>query len=163
VTVSPRNQVWTLALALVGVAACAGVGTSDRSRATPELRSVVDALRDLGTLEDVETRDREWLRDVGGWQDEDVRELGIRLGSAFVGDLDGDKEAPDETTPPGYVKWEMPEVKVWEEMERLERAAAARERNALLADLIQRGDIDGVRRRLREWHRLRERARRDDF
>jgi hypothetical protein len=102
-------------------------------RAVPELRSLSHVLRDGGFLNWLSEKDRLWMTSSGGWTEADLEELQIVLVQTRTG-----QEGWDGTGVDGLTKRRA-------EGELGMRALVALERNGLLADFVDRGEVDRVR------------------
>jgi hypothetical protein len=95
----------------------------------------------MHTLEEVEPTELALLRERYGWTARDFDALAGRLGESFHG---GEGYASS-------IGGRHVDLVPAEEGDGTEYAIASLERNSLLADLLERGEIDRVVAYLREW------------
>lgn len=134
-------RVVVCALALGGCALVPGCRVVES--ATEHLRSLAHALRSETSVTALSRQDRAWLASREGWTPPDFRGLDEILGEAYVGPRGGSLSGPDG------------EFLVYpQSMEERRMGIIARERNRLLAECVERGDV----RPLRDLVRNRRRA-----
>lgn len=133
------GSLW-LFLLLVGCASCPEERPSQGER--DGLRSLSHVLRHSGTVQLVSNLDRDRLVSMEGWTEADFEELRLVLNQAYTGQEVWEMTGVDGLTQTAGAEGET-------EL----RAVIARERNGLLADLVDRGELGRLLKFLRT-HRV---------